>query len=86
MTEAGGFDPLGGITISGAADIEKASLIALRGALKLEVRGMRRRGRSARAIANKRMATEFRTARRAYEAFDAWLVENYGLESRPLDS
>lgn len=75
----------GGTVISGAEDIEKASLIALRGALKLEARGMRRRGKSARAMANERMGTSIRTAKATYEAFNAWLVENYGLQDRPLN-
>lgn len=74
----------GGITITGAANIEKASLIALRGALKLEVSGMKRHGRSARAIANAWMGTDIKTSRKTYEAFNTWLVNNYGLADRPL--
>jgi len=81
------FQPLGGITITGAENIEAASLLALRGALRLEVAGMKRHGRPARVIANERMGTSFRTAARAYPAFDAWLVARYPgrVTSRPLD-
>jgi hypothetical protein len=85
MTDSRGFNPLGGITVTGAESIEKVSLIALRGALKLEVKGFRRHGRPASVIANERMGTRIRGKREAYEAFDAWLVKNYGLESRPLE-
>lgn len=74
----------GGIVISGAENIEKASLSALRGALRMEARGMKRRGKSARAMANERMGTSIRTARATYEAFNAWLVKNYGLRDWPL--
>jgi hypothetical protein len=84
MTDSGSFSPLGGISITGAADIERASLIALRGALKLETKGLKRHGRSARTIANERMGTDIKTAVKTYKAFDAWLVKNYGLEPRPL--
>lgn len=41
----------GGIMVTGAEDIELFRLIALKGALKLENMGMRRRGRSALSIA-----------------------------------
>ena len=56
-----------------------------RGALRLETRGLTRRGRSARTIANARMGTSYRTKVQTYEAFDTWLVSSYGLESRPLE-
>lgn len=84
MNAEGGFSPLGGITVTGAANIEKASLAALRGALRLETKGLKRHGRSARTIANERMGTSYRTAVQTYEAFNKWLVKNYGLEPWPL--
>jgi hypothetical protein len=73
--------------ITGSENIELARLLALRGALRLEVRGMRRHGRSARVIANEAMGTAHRTARAAYVAFDAWLVAAYPgrVQSRPLE-
>jgi hypothetical protein len=85
MSEA--FNPAASITITGADNIRAASLIALRGALRLEVRGLKRRGRSARAIANEHMGTNLRTAKATYPVFDAWLVAQYPgrIGSRPLD-
>lgn len=77
-----------GFIITGAENIEAARLLALRGALKLEVAGMKRHGRSARTIANEAMGTNHRTARQTYDAFDAWLVAKYPgrVQSRPLPS
>lgn len=67
-------------------DINAWRLLALRGALKLETLGFKRHGRSARVIANEEMGTNYRTAKKAYEAFDAWLVAKYPgrIDSRPL--
>lgn len=76
-----------GITVvTGAASIEGARLLAVRSALKLEVSGMKRRGRPARVLANEAMGTNIRTARATYAAFDAWLVQQYPgrVTSRPL--
>lgn len=72
------------IMITGEDNIRIASYIALRGALKLETKGFKRHGRSARAIANGHMGTNIRTSAKTYEAFDKWLADNYGIESRPL--
>jgi hypothetical protein len=72
------------IMITGEENIRIASYLALRGALKLETKGLKKHGRSARAIANELMGTRLRTAAATYPAFDAWLAENYGIESRPL--
>jgi hypothetical protein len=71
--------------ITGEENIRLFSLIALRGALKLETKGLKRSGgRSARAIANEYMGTNIKTSKATYKAYDAWLAENYGVESRPL--
>jgi hypothetical protein len=67
-------------------DIEAARLLALRMALKLEVRGMKRHGRSARVIANEAMGTDHRTARKAYVAFNQFIVARLGPDfDKPLD-
>jgi hypothetical protein len=83
-----GFQEAGGIVVSGADSVMAASRIALRGALRMEVRGMKRRGRSARVIANEAMGLagkkEIKTAAKAYPVYDAWLAERYGVESWPL--
>jgi hypothetical protein len=71
------------IVITGADNIEMARLIAIRGALRLEVRGMSRRGRSARALANEAMGTNIRTKLGTYLAFNEWLVSR-GAQNRPL--
>jgi hypothetical protein len=70
--------------ITGAENIRIASYLALRGALKLEVKGFKRHGRSARVIANEAMGTKISTSRKTYEAFNKWLVDSYGVQDRPL--
>ena len=78
----------GGIVVSGEANVRAVSLVTLRAALKLQVKGLRHssRGPSALAIANKVMGTSYRTARGAYPALDAWVVKNVpGAVSRPLE-
>lgn len=79
-------DNNGTVVITGAEDTEAASRIALRGALRMEARGMKRHGRSARVIANEVMGTKYGTARKAYEAFDKWLTAKYPgrVDSYPL--
>lgn len=75
-----------GFAITEASKIYVARLLTIRMALKLEAKGYRRsRGRSARVLANEVMGTKFRTAKDAYAAFDAYLVDNYGAVSRPLN-
>jgi len=72
------------VVISGPERVRIASMLALRSALKLETKGFKRRGRSARAIANEYMGTNHRTSVATYSAFNTWLVETYGVEDRPL--
>jgi hypothetical protein len=71
------------IVITGKENIQMARYITVRSALKLEVNGLKRRGRSARQIANEIMGTNIPTKRRAYAAFNAWLVAR-GAEDKPL--
>jgi hypothetical protein len=71
------------IVITNPESIEMARLIAIRGALKLEVAGMTRRGRSARILANEAMGTNIRTKLATYLAFNEWLVSR-GAGDRPL--
>jgi hypothetical protein len=76
-------DPTPSIII-GADNIEFARLLAVRGALWLETRGLKRRGRSARQLANEAMSTNIKTAKATYVAFNAWLVA-LGAQDRPLE-
>jgi hypothetical protein len=72
------------VVITGAGNIEAARLLAIRGALRLEARGMKKRGPSARSLANEVMGTSYRSARVTYTEYDQWLVRNLpGTVSRP---
>lgn len=71
--------------ITGAARIEGARWLAVRSALKLEIAGMKRRGRSARVLANAITGQDHRTARAAYAALDAHITGTLGEQfARPL--
>jgi hypothetical protein len=84
------------IVITGEDNIEAARLLALRGSLRLEVRGLSKSGRSARTIAAEFLGLDVpkapgRPGRRpnaatVYKALDAYLVRTYPgrIESRPL--
>jgi hypothetical protein len=62
-----------------------AQAITRRGALRLEVAGLRRsRGQSMLTVVNQVMGTSFRTAKDAYPAYDAWVSEHFGAEPYPL--
>jgi hypothetical protein len=74
----------GPVVITGEDNIKLMSMIALRGALRLEAKGFKRRGRSARTIANEYMGTNIKTSKATYAAYDAWLADNFGVESRAL--
>lgn len=75
-----------GFTITGAENIEKASLMALRGALRLEARtGMKRRGRPASVIVRERTGSTTRNKAKLYDEFNTWLAEHYGIEPWPLE-
>ena len=71
--------------ITGRENIEHARWLAVRGALKLETRGMRRHGRSARQLANDITGENHRTARAAYVALNEHIVNALGPQfDRPL--
>lgn len=66
--------------------IETARLLTVRSALKLEVHGFKRRGRSARVLANEITGRELRTARAAYTALNQYIVNLLGPDfDKPLD-
>lgn len=76
--------------ITGAENIEMARLIALRGALSLECRGLGRRGRSANTIATDFLKAEGIVAQNkrpnkatTYALLNKWLVD-HGAQDRPL--
>ena len=78
-----------GTMVTGAEDIEALRLLALRAALRLEIRtGLKRSGtgRSTLALVNEAMGTKHRRKMTAYNAFDAWLVSKYPgrVNSKPL--
>jgi hypothetical protein len=77
------------LVVSGDVYTRLFSKLALRRALRMEIQtGMKRRGRPSTVIANEYMGTAVRGRRKVYEAFDKWLVENYGsygIESVPLE-
>jgi hypothetical protein len=69
------------ILITGRDDIEHARWLAVRSALKLEIKGLRRsRPTSARQLANKITGTNCRKASDAYEALNAHIVATLGAE------
>lgn len=71
--------------ITGAANIEVARWLTVRSALKLETRGMRRSGKSARQLANDITGENHRTAVKAYGALNALIAETLGDSfNRPL--
>ena len=62
-----------------------ARILAVRQALRLEVRGLKRRGRSARVLANEITGGNARTARDAYAALNDHIVRTFGAEfNKPL--
>lgn len=69
--------------ISGEENVRNAQLITIRSALRLEMRGLRRSGRSAQKIANEKMGTDYRNKRATYVAFDKFVTERTGV-ARPL--
>jgi hypothetical protein len=81
-------DDDGGFSITGEANVHMASILALRAALSLEVKGMTRRGRSARTIAQEFLGLPGRpTARTVYKALNAYIVEQLGANfDKPLNS
>jgi hypothetical protein len=66
------------IVISGSDNVEVARWLAVRSALRLETRGMKRHGHSARVLANEITGQNRRTARDAYGALNAHIVARLG--------
>lgn len=72
--------------ITGAANIEFARVLAVRSALRIEIRtGMRRssRGASTLQLANHILDANHKNKTKAYEALNAYIVECGGAD-RPL--
>lgn len=71
--------------ITRADNIETARWLAVRSALKLETRGMKRHGRSARVLANEITGQNHRTAKAAYTALNTHIVNALGEDfNRPI--
>lgn len=64
--------------ITGSENIERARWLTVRGALKLEIHGLTRRGRSARMLANEITGKNCRTRVEAYEALNDHIVAKMG--------
>jgi hypothetical protein len=64
--------------IEGASQIEMARILAVRSALRLEILGMKRHGRSARVLANEIMGTSHSTAKKAYADLNARIASVLG--------
>lgn len=67
------------IILDTPAQIEAAQVLALRAALRLETRGLKRRGRSATTIVREMGLTKARTASKALEDVNAYISKHYGL-------
>jgi hypothetical protein len=75
-----------GFGISGEEQTRMASILALRSALGLEIKGMKRRGRSARTIAQELLDLPGRPGTRTvYAKLNAYIVEKLGADfDKPL--
>jgi hypothetical protein len=76
----------GGFSVTGEQNTRMASILALRIALSLEIKGMTRRGRSARTIAQELLDLPGRpTAKTVYAKLNAYVVDKLGADfDRPL--
>jgi hypothetical protein len=76
----------GGFGVTGEEQTRMASILALRMALSLEVKGMKRRGRSARTIAQELLDLPGKpSTRTVYAKLNAYVVEKLGADfDRPL--
>lgn len=75
------------VVITGAENTEKARWLAVRSALKLEIKGFRSSGgrRSARVLANEITGKNCSTKRKAYDALNEHIVGILGEDfNRPL--
>lgn len=74
------------VVISGKENVEHARWLAVRSALKLEIMGLSRRGRSARQLANEITGKSHKTREKAYEELNAFIVASFGSDfDKPLD-
>ena len=64
--------------ITGSENIEHERWLAVRSALHLEIRGLHRRGRPARVLANEITGHEYRTKTEAYEALNDHIIKHLG--------
>lgn len=71
--------------ITGADQIEVARWLTVRQALRLEMKGLTRHGRSARILANEITGQTYRTRAFAYDALNTQIVSVLGPDfDRPL--
>jgi hypothetical protein len=71
--------------ITGEGNTRMISVLALRGALKLQTKGFGNRGRSPLTITNELLGSEHRAAKAAYPALNDYIVSILGPDfSRPL--
>lgn len=70
---------MGNIVLDTPDQIAAGQVLALRGALRLEARGMKRRGRSALTIVREMGLTKARRADAALADVNAYIAQNYNL-------
>jgi hypothetical protein len=77
----------GVIVITGEENVRMAGILALRGALKLETKGLKRRGKSARTIAQELLKLPGRpNAVTVYRKLNAYIVDRLGPDfDKPLE-
>lgn len=74
----------GTVVITSAAGIERFRLLAIRGRLGLETKGLKFKGGSMRKTANEMMGTNHRTLRATYAAFNEWCEREHGIPKSQL--
>ena len=67
-----------GFMITGAENIAMAQLLALRGALNLELKGMTRRGRPASVIVREMGISQAKAKTRVYDDLNDYIVQHGG--------
>jgi hypothetical protein len=72
------------IVLSTSDQITRFRLASLRYALRLEVSGMHRHGRSALSIVRAMTGLKARTAKTMLPLFEKWVTEKYGYEFIPF--
>lgn len=69
----------GGSMITGEEQVRMASVLALRGALGLQAKGFKNRGRSPLTITNELLGTKHRQAKLAYEDLNKYIIGELGI-------